>query len=141
MRLKTTYFVCELNFGVGVAGRSCSSMELFTAIKRLYCELHGDVGWGRAAALFAVKHVDTATNLCIVRVATECNVTLHACLALLKAVGGSPVAICVRSATSTIRTLRAAFAAQHLRVSGRHSLELADSAAAPSFWETLDTEG
>jgi len=116
-------------------------MELFTAIKRLYCELHGDGGWGRAAALFAVKHVDAATNLCIVRVATECNVALHACLALMKSAGGAPVAICVRSSTSTIRTLRTAYAAQHLRVSGQHSRELGDSAAAPSFWEALDTEG
>lgn len=93
MRLKTTYFICELDFGPGSAARGCcSSHDLFAAIKRLYCELYGDSGWGRAGAMLAVKNVDASTRLCIIRSATECRGDVHACLALLKAVGGAPVA-------------------------------------------------
>lgn len=50
------------------------------------------------------------------------------------------LSVCVRSITSTIRTLRVAYASQHLRVTGRPFVEGA-GAAPPMFWATLDADG
>ena len=142
MRLKYTYFICELDFGSG-GTRCCSQSELYASIKRLYTELYGDAGWGKAATSLAVKHVDPSTRLSIVRASTESRPQLHACLALLKSVGGLPVAVCVRGCASTIRTLKE----QYRRLCGNfRAREDADgptslaNSATQLFWESLDAE-
>ena len=132
MRLKTTYFVCEIDSGPGSL-RCVNSSELFTAIKRLYCELHGDSGWGKAAALLAVKHVDQTTRLCVVRSATECRFELHACLAMLKLAGSLPIAVCVRGIATTVRTLKNCYALHYYRITGINAKGIPDSTIFDDF--------
>jgi RNase P/RNase MRP subunit POP5 len=141
MRLKHSYFICELDFGTA-ASRVCAASDIFAALKRVYTECFGDAGWGRAAGALAVKHVDCASRLCIIRGFSASRTELHACIALVKSVQGQPIALRVNSIASTVRSLRSRFASIYRSVTG-NTLEGASSTIegdAPRFWASLEED-
>jgi RNase P/RNase MRP subunit POP5 len=142
MRLKHTYFICELAIGPSSSG-VCSAQDLFTSVRRLFIECFGDAGWGRAAGAFAIKHLDSSAKLCVIRGGTETRQQLHVCLALVKAAGGIPVALRVRSISSTIRTLQASYSVLYAAATGKSLIASGGDRKgvdAALFWSSLEDD-